>query len=147
MALQLAGVKTDDEVITQPLTFVATVNAISYNNATPVFVDVNRETLGLCSDALEEFLEKQVNNTELGAFNKQTGTLNKLMSDTNEDEAQQETPTVTPLPGLNQTIEKSRDHHFSTQYPINRQVSYRILVGTGTSNRTSLPCTASHFRR
>ena len=34
-------------VITQPLTFVATCNAISYLGAEPIFIDVDRETLGL----------------------------------------------------------------------------------------------------
>ena len=52
IALLLAGVKRDEEVITQPLTFVATANAISYCGATPVFLDVDRTTLGLSPDAL-----------------------------------------------------------------------------------------------
>jgi dTDP-4-amino-4,6-dideoxygalactose transaminase len=37
VALRLVGVKENDEVITQALTFVATANAIAYNNAHPVF--------------------------------------------------------------------------------------------------------------
>ncbi len=57
IALLLAGVKQKDEVITQPLTFVATANAISYCGALPVFVDVDRSTLGLDPEALENFLE------------------------------------------------------------------------------------------
>ena len=47
VALKLAGVENDDDVITQSLTFVATCNAIRYCGAEPVFVDVDRETLGL----------------------------------------------------------------------------------------------------
>ena len=47
MALMLAGVERGDEVITQPLTFIATANAISYSGAHPVFVDVDRYTMGL----------------------------------------------------------------------------------------------------
>jgi len=57
-ALYLSGVKAGDLVITQALTFVATCNAISYLGAAPVFVDVNRETLGLCPQALLNYLEE-----------------------------------------------------------------------------------------
>lgn len=56
MALKLVGVKPKDLVITQPLTFVATCNAISYCGAEPVFVDVDCETLGLSPKAMEEWL-------------------------------------------------------------------------------------------
>lgn len=56
LALQLAGVKRDEEVITQPLTFIATVNAIAYTGAVPVFVDTDPDTLGLSPGSLEEFL-------------------------------------------------------------------------------------------
>lgn len=57
MALHLAGVKRDDLVVTQPLTFVATCNAITYCGAEPVFVDVDRHTLGLSPKALEVWLQ------------------------------------------------------------------------------------------
>lgn len=56
ICLLLAGVNNNDDVITQPLTFVATANAISYCGANPVFIDVNKETLGLDPIKLEEFL-------------------------------------------------------------------------------------------
>ena len=58
IALKLAGVEAGDLVITQPLTFVATCNAIAYCNAEPVFIDVDRETLGLSGEALEAWLEE-----------------------------------------------------------------------------------------
>src|SRR4051812_17355134 len=58
IALQLAGVKRDELVITQPLTFVATCNAIAYCGAAPVFVDVDRHTLGLSPSAMEIWLEE-----------------------------------------------------------------------------------------
>ena len=45
IALLLANVTRNDEVITQPLTFVATCNAISYCGANPVFIDVDKETM------------------------------------------------------------------------------------------------------
>lgn len=56
IALKLAGVQPGEQVITQPLSFVATCNAIAYCNAEPVFVDVDRHTLGLSPDALETWL-------------------------------------------------------------------------------------------
>ena len=62
IALILADVKKDDEVITQPLTFIATCNAISYIGAKPVFVDVALNTMGMSPESLETFL---VENCEL----------------------------------------------------------------------------------
>ena len=56
VALRLTGVQNGDEVITQPVTFIASVNAISYLGAFPVFVDVDRETMSLSPDKLNEFL-------------------------------------------------------------------------------------------
>ena len=56
IALKLVGVKDGDEVITQALTFIATANAISYNKASPVFLDIDLDTMGLSPIALEEFL-------------------------------------------------------------------------------------------
>ncbi|MEX5362103.1 LegC family aminotransferase [Pseudomonas guariconensis] len=58
ISLLLAGVKPGDLVLTQPLTFVATCNAIAYCNAEPVFIDVDRHTLGLSPTALEAWLEE-----------------------------------------------------------------------------------------
>ena len=62
IALQLVGVQEGDEVITQALTFIATANAIKYTGAEPVFIDVDRDTLGLSPVALKKWLE---NNTEI----------------------------------------------------------------------------------
>lgn len=73
VALRLAGVKKDEEVITQALTFVATANAIAYNNAAPVFVDVDLDTMGLSPKALEDFLEEFGELREDGCYNKSTG--------------------------------------------------------------------------
>jgi len=74
IALLLAEVAPGDEVITQPLTFVATANAISYCSAQPVFVDVERSTLGLDPEKLNDFL---INNGILKSdgkcYNKTTG--------------------------------------------------------------------------
>jgi dTDP-4-amino-4,6-dideoxygalactose transaminase len=60
IALLLAGVQPDDEVITQALTFIATANAISYTGAKPVFIDVDKETMGLSPSALEVWLSENV---------------------------------------------------------------------------------------
>lgn len=73
VALRLAGVKKDEEVITQALTFIATANAIVYNNAIPVFVDVDLDTMGLSPKALEIFLEEFGELREDGCYNKSTG--------------------------------------------------------------------------
>jgi len=59
ICLKLAGVVPEDEVITQPLTFIATCNAISYCGAHPVFIDVDRDTLGMSPASLREFLRTQ----------------------------------------------------------------------------------------
>ena len=58
IALKLAGVESNTEVITQSLTFVATCNAIRYCQATPVFVDVDMDTMGLSPDSLAAFLDE-----------------------------------------------------------------------------------------
>jgi perosamine synthetase len=62
IALLMAGVERDDEIIVQPLTFIATLNAISYIGAHPVFIDVDKDTMSLSPDKLEAFLQK---NTEI----------------------------------------------------------------------------------
>jgi perosamine synthetase len=73
IALKLMGVNQGDEVITQSLSFVATCNAISYCGATPVFVDVDRDTLGLSPDSLRSFLSINAVQTSGGCINKITG--------------------------------------------------------------------------
>jgi aminotransferase in exopolysaccharide biosynthesis len=56
--LMLAGVGRGDEVLTQSLTFAATSAAIKYCAASPVYIDVERETLGMSPDSLQEFLDQ-----------------------------------------------------------------------------------------
>ena len=92
MSLMLVGVKRDDEVLTQALTFIATCNALSYIGAHPVFIDVDRSSMGLSPDAMKEWLQKNAEvrkNTlineldksydfafqedELACYNKNTG--------------------------------------------------------------------------
>lgn len=73
VALRLVGVSSGDEVITQALTFVATANAIAYNNAHPVFIDVDLDTMGLSPKAVEAFLAEFGEIRENGCYNKKTG--------------------------------------------------------------------------
>lgn len=73
LSLLLAGVCEGDEVITQPLSFVATSNAISYCKAIPHFVDVDKETLGLSPSILNDYL-KQIAHVKNGCcYNLKTG--------------------------------------------------------------------------
>ena len=58
IALVLAGAGAGDLVITQSLSFAATSNAIVHAGARPVFVDVDRDTLGLSPEALAAWLEQ-----------------------------------------------------------------------------------------
>ncbi len=53
LALLAAGIGPGDEVITVPFTFVATVSAIEYTGATPVFVDIDPTTFTMDVDAIE----------------------------------------------------------------------------------------------
>ena len=73
IAIELAGVKPGDEVITQALTFIATCNAISYAGAKPLFIDVDIDTMGLSPAALKIFLEENVEKRPEGSFNKVSG--------------------------------------------------------------------------
>lgn len=72
VALQLAGVQRGDEVVSQALTFIATCNALSYAGAYPVFVDVDRDTLGMSPAALRRFLSEHTEHREGGCYNKET---------------------------------------------------------------------------
>jgi dTDP-4-amino-4,6-dideoxygalactose transaminase len=58
LALMAAGVGPDEEVITVPHTFVATIEAVIAVGAHPVFVDIEKDTYNLSTDRLAEFLEK-----------------------------------------------------------------------------------------
>ena len=73
ISLLLADVGWDNEVITQPLTFVATCNAISYCGAKPLFIDVDRETMGLSPISLKEFLENNTTVINQQCVNNTTG--------------------------------------------------------------------------
>ena len=73
IAIELAGVKPGDEVISQALTFIATCNAIAYAGAKPLFVDVDIDTMGMSPSALKSFLENNAEKRVDGTFNKLSG--------------------------------------------------------------------------
>lgn len=73
VALRLVGVKAGDEVLTQALTFVATANAIAYQNASPIFLDVDLDTMGLSPKAVALFLDEYGDLRQDGCYNKKTG--------------------------------------------------------------------------
>jgi len=73
ISLLLADVDQNSEVITQPLTFVATCNAISYCGAQPIFLDVDKDTMGLSPSALKNFLENNTTVKSQQCINNKTG--------------------------------------------------------------------------
>jgi len=73
VALKLVGVQRGTEVITQPLTFVATCNAIRYCDANPIFVDVDIDTMGLSPNSLQKFIDEYTEQRNGYCFNKKTG--------------------------------------------------------------------------
>jgi len=73
MALLVSGVRPGDEVITQPLTFVGTVNAVAHAGASPVFIDVDRITLGLSAEKLADFLREHAHLNSGVCLNRRTG--------------------------------------------------------------------------
>ncbi len=73
ISLLLSGIEAGDEVITQPLTFIATCNAIDYCNAKPIFLDVDKDTMGLSPKALEVFLQANTTQKDGECINNTTG--------------------------------------------------------------------------
>lgn len=73
IALKVAGVQPNDEVLMPALTFVATANAISYIGAVPHFVDVSSVSLGLNPKKLDAYLDKIAVKQNGELINKETG--------------------------------------------------------------------------
>tara|TARA_R110001632_G_scaffold186410_2_gene306799 strand:- start:3436 stop:4575 length:1140 start_codon:yes stop_codon:yes gene_type:complete len=72
VSLILVGVKKETEVLTQPLTFIATCNAISYIGAFPHFIDVDKDTMGLSPTILRKHLEEIAIVKDGVCYNKET---------------------------------------------------------------------------
>jgi len=72
LSLVITGVKAGDEVLTQPLTFIATANAISYANAIPHFVDCDKETMGMSPAKLDAYLQGVTEMRDGVCYNKET---------------------------------------------------------------------------
>ena len=75
---RLLGVEKGDEVIVPNVTFIATVNPITYLGAKPVFIDCD-DSLNMDLDKLEDFLEYHCELTEAGLKNKQSGKIIKAL--------------------------------------------------------------------
>ncbi|WP_300446958.1 LegC family aminotransferase [uncultured Helicobacter sp.] len=77
-SLYALGVNATCEVITQPLSFIATSNAIAYTGATPVYIDVDMESMSLSPIALQSFLQKYALKQQDGTtINKKSGKILK----------------------------------------------------------------------
>lgn len=60
LALILAGVKQNDEVLCQSFTFSASANPIAYQGATPIFIDSETITWNMCPDALVAAIKDRI---------------------------------------------------------------------------------------
>jgi aminotransferase in exopolysaccharide biosynthesis len=73
IALKLAAVQPDDEVLIPALTFVATANAVTYCNAIPHFVDCEERTLGIDTKKLRDYLQENSSQHSGQCINNLTG--------------------------------------------------------------------------
>lgn len=60
LALILANVSQDDEVLCQSMTYAASVNPVVYQHAIPVFVGSEKDTWNMCPNALEEAIKDRI---------------------------------------------------------------------------------------
>lgn len=79
LALKLAGVAQNDEVLVQAFTFVASANAIAYCGAVPHFVDIENENLGIDPVKLESYLSELTEKLNGTTLNKKTGRAIKVL--------------------------------------------------------------------
>ncbi|QXE00956.1 LegC family aminotransferase [Terribacillus sp. DMT04] len=79
VALEVAGVQIEDEVLTPSLTFIATANAISYCGAIPHFIDISNETLGVDVQKLASYLQEMTTVRNNLCMNKYTGKIIKAI--------------------------------------------------------------------
>ncbi|EDP6893767.1 LegC family aminotransferase [Campylobacter lari] len=72
LSLHALDVDENCEVITQPLSFIATSNAIAYTGAKPVYIDVDMDSMGMSPSALENFLNTNAQMKNGYTINKKT---------------------------------------------------------------------------
>ena len=75
VALRLTGIRPGDEVIVPTLTFIAPVNAVAYNGATPVFMDAD-EYYNMDPEKTIEFIQNETQFSDNGSqftINRKTG--------------------------------------------------------------------------
>ena len=72
VSLRLAGVKAGDEVIVPTLTFIAPVNAIVYNGASPIFMDADNH-YNLSSEKTIDFIKNETSFKNGYSYNNLTG--------------------------------------------------------------------------
>jgi perosamine synthetase len=72
VALLIAGIQPDDEVLVSTLTFIAPANAIRYVGAWPVFVDADPAYWQMDPEKVRDFLENQCDWRDGALFNRQT---------------------------------------------------------------------------
>lgn len=77
-ACHAAGVKQGDEVITSPITFVASANCALYLGAKPVFVDIDNQTYNLNADLIEEAITPQTKAIVAVDFTGQPADMDKI---------------------------------------------------------------------
>lgn len=73
VALMVAGVQPEDEVLVSTLTFIAPVNAIRYVGAWPVFIDAESTYWQMDPARVVEFLEQGCRWNDGAVYNRRTG--------------------------------------------------------------------------
>ena len=73
LSLSCLGVSVNDEVLIPPMSFVATANSVSHLGAIPHFIDIEKDTLGMCPEALDRRLEEIAILKNGILINKETG--------------------------------------------------------------------------
>jgi perosamine synthetase len=73
ICLVLMGVKQDDLVITQNITFIATINSIKYTGANPILIDTDEKNWQMDLNLLEEFLANETEQRSNVCYHKATG--------------------------------------------------------------------------
>ena len=72
VSLKVLGVKPNDEILVPALTFVGTVNAISYTGATPHFIDSSISNFGIDTEKLDNYLKSVLIKRKGKYYNKKT---------------------------------------------------------------------------